>query len=186
MSYRDNVLRTFVSVGNPNEDLLLAIVGLIGESGEVVDWAKKNYFHSKKPDLRLLALELGDVRWYDEVFHYVMKCDQLEGTHFTYHHTTEAGLLLTMALDLHDMANIFAPLAIMYIEDGADLFELVESHLHIVRHMRELTGKIAGIIGYSLTEIEAMNIAKLETRYPPGSAIRAQEVVSSSLLGGLS
>ena len=48
MGYRDNVLKTFNGGASKADDILMAITGLIGETGEIVDWSKKNLFHKKK------------------------------------------------------------------------------------------------------------------------------------------
>lgn len=45
-------------------DLLNGILGLAGESGEVVDLVKKGIFHGKGINEEHLKKELGDVMWY--------------------------------------------------------------------------------------------------------------------------
>lgn len=40
------------------------VLGMIGESGEVVDLVKKVCFHGHRLDLNALGCELGDVSWY--------------------------------------------------------------------------------------------------------------------------
>lgn len=51
---------------NPRERLLLAVVGLAGETGEVIDLVKKHVFHRKSEGETRpkIVEELGDVLWY--------------------------------------------------------------------------------------------------------------------------
>ena len=51
----------------PTDRLMLAALGLAGESGEVIDHLKKHIFHGVPLDRAALLLELGDVRWYYEL-----------------------------------------------------------------------------------------------------------------------
>ena len=47
------------------KDLLVnAVMGLCGESGEVIDLLKKHLFHGHELDKEKVILELGDVAWY--------------------------------------------------------------------------------------------------------------------------
>ncbi len=67
MGYREDVLRTLGKQDRDN-DLLHAVMGLCGESGEVIEIVKKSLFNKKKPiDRAHLIEELGDVRWYFEL-----------------------------------------------------------------------------------------------------------------------
>lgn len=53
---------------NPDQELQdrLAnmVMGLIGESGELVDHIKKYLYHGHKLDMSYLKKELGDIMWY--------------------------------------------------------------------------------------------------------------------------
>lgn len=71
----ENILRPYakwvdgcvsLTPDTPRERLMLAAMGLAGESGEVVDLLKKHVFHGKTEDeiRKKLVLELGDVLWY--------------------------------------------------------------------------------------------------------------------------
>lgn len=44
--------------------LLESIMGLVGETGEVVDLVKKHLFQGHKLDRKHIAEEIGDVLWY--------------------------------------------------------------------------------------------------------------------------
>ena len=44
--------------------MLLGIIGLLGEAGEIAEAIKKHIFHGHGLDLKKLEKELGDVSWY--------------------------------------------------------------------------------------------------------------------------
>jgi len=73
VEYKDFVDRG-VSLENDTlrERLLLASLGLAGETGEVVDHIKKNVFHGKDILASDIVKELGDVLWY-----YTLLCTTL-------------------------------------------------------------------------------------------------------------
>lgn len=48
----------------PGNDLTTMLLGLIGETGEVIDIFKKARRDMTSPDLKHLKEELGDVLWY--------------------------------------------------------------------------------------------------------------------------
>ncbi len=66
MNYREEVLKTMNSEAN-KDLLLMGVLGLVGESGEVADLIKKNRFQGHTLHTQQLIKELGDVRWYLEV-----------------------------------------------------------------------------------------------------------------------
>ena len=47
-----------------DKTLIIAALGLGGESGEVLDHIKKYYGHGHKLDIDYLKKELGDILWY--------------------------------------------------------------------------------------------------------------------------
>lgn len=46
------------------KDALMAMIGLAGETGEVVDYLKKGIIHHHGVDPETLKIELGDSLWY--------------------------------------------------------------------------------------------------------------------------
>lgn len=60
--YMKQAMRT--SGGDKESQKLYGPMGLAGESGEVIDYLKKVYFHGHQLDLNKLSKELGDVLWY--------------------------------------------------------------------------------------------------------------------------
>lgn len=63
--YQEAALRTAqIDKLSPDDLLLNGALGLCGESGEVADMVKKNFFQGHDLDREHLAKELGDVAWY--------------------------------------------------------------------------------------------------------------------------
>ncbi len=69
--YTKEVNRT-CGIEDPRELLILAALGIAGESGEVVDALKKVLYHSHELDVVELRKELGDLLWY-----IVLLCDTI-------------------------------------------------------------------------------------------------------------
>ncbi len=67
--YRELALRTAPRAENihieaKHENLLLAVIGLAGEVGEILEHVKKHIFHGHQLDPDKLLKEMGDVEWY--------------------------------------------------------------------------------------------------------------------------
>ena len=62
--YQELAMRTAGEAFNEQDGLLLAALGLCGESGEVADIVKKHLFHAHPLDIGKLRKEAGDVAWY--------------------------------------------------------------------------------------------------------------------------
>ena len=71
-TYRQDVFRTVRAETPERERLLLATLGLCGESGEVAENIKKALFQGHAMEVSALRDELGDVLWY-----FVFLCDTL-------------------------------------------------------------------------------------------------------------
>ncbi len=71
-AYQTSVLRTYAGTAKPLDKLTLAVFGLAGESGEVVDHIKKVIYAKHPIDFVHLAEELGDILWY-----LVLACDAI-------------------------------------------------------------------------------------------------------------
>ena len=61
--YQKEVERTAPSKGDPSR-IINCIFGLVGETGEVVDYLKKVGFQGHELDTEKVKEELGDVLWY--------------------------------------------------------------------------------------------------------------------------
>lgn len=62
--YQALARRTMNPALTPEEMLINGVMGLGGESGEVLDLMKKHLFHGHPLDREALVKELGDVAWY--------------------------------------------------------------------------------------------------------------------------
>ncbi len=71
-TYRQDVFRTVRAETPERERLLIAALGLCGESGEVAENIKKALFQGHEMEVSALRDELGDVLWYS-----VFLCDPL-------------------------------------------------------------------------------------------------------------
>jgi len=55
---------TDIHIEPRNEYLLLGVIGLAGEAGELLELVKKHIFHGHPLDPQKVLKELGDVEWY--------------------------------------------------------------------------------------------------------------------------
>ena len=62
--YQKKAMRTRNPKLSEKELLINSVMGLCGESGEVIDLVKKHIFHGHELDRENLIKELGDVLWY--------------------------------------------------------------------------------------------------------------------------
>ena len=62
--YQKLAMRTLNPELDKKEVLINSVMGLCGESGEVIDEVKKWYAHDKEIDREYIIKELGDVAWY--------------------------------------------------------------------------------------------------------------------------
>ncbi len=62
--YQELALTTMNKELSKRELLMNSVMGLCGESGEVIDLVKKHIFHSHELNRDKLIDELGDVAWY--------------------------------------------------------------------------------------------------------------------------
>lgn len=181
MSYRDDVLRTYVNRGSL-DGIRLAMTGLIGETGEVVDWSKKNFFHSKKPEMTSLVLELGDILWYAEVFYYQLEMLNIntfrgiraEGNIITRKHSNEETFLntgdwyLSQALRMHEAATRYTDFIVSSIGRNDAWLHYYADMIHVypLNAVMYHVANIAATTQCSIEVIQDLNIAKLQKRYP--------------------
>ena len=62
--YQELAMRTVNKELSKKEMLVNGVMGLNGESGEVIDLVKKHLFHGHDLDRDKIIKELGDVLWY--------------------------------------------------------------------------------------------------------------------------
>lgn len=146
------------------------ILGLIGETGELVDVLKKYKFQSGiAPELpkKQIAEELGDVLWYlaelldgmdlwliDIIGKDFSEIDKLMGRRSKRKISLDSAILelcdrvsrMRRAIKRHNLADMC-------------------SH---IRYMIKVSAHIANLAGYTLEQVAQMNIDKLKKRYPNG------------------
>lgn len=62
--YSAKALRTAKSLGSIPFDVMHGAAGMAGESGEVIDIAKKTFAYGKSLDVAHMLEEIGDCLWY--------------------------------------------------------------------------------------------------------------------------
>lgn len=144
------------------EKQLNAKLGLIGESGEVVDELKKWKFQSGSmamPEEKLLE-ELGDVLWY---------CAAL----LTANHA-EMETVLSISREngtvLQSDMEIFIPHAVLLASACCDIFGLKQASSKVAYAgiIIQIIDSLCEALGYSLSDCCERNIEKLKKRYPDG------------------
>ena len=167
MGYRDNVLKTFNGGASKADDILMAITGLIGETGEIVDWSKKNLFHKKKPSTELLMYEIGDVRWYVEALQYLVDYDGGLKAPMPLINIPDDRKIMKLALEASEDARLFNWYAQMYlIGNDSNLIMGARSIIAKTDHINRAMADIGVLIGYPMDYIEKANSDKLRERYP--------------------
>ena len=66
----------FKSMPSAKEDLLHAVMGIAGESGELLDAVKKHYFYNKPLDMDNMVEELSDIEFYLEAVRQRLQLDR--------------------------------------------------------------------------------------------------------------
>lgn len=166
--YQRLAMRTSPDDGHDKMDN--GVLGLIGETGELVDLWKK-YKYQSTPDANLpverFADELGDVLWYLAELADGMGKDLvvISGEDFNVldKRLGSAGgrtqSVRRLVTGLSNRANRL----LRAVDSGEDRLVGIE-----MRRMLVGAARLAWLIGYSLEEVAAMNIRKLEKRYPHG------------------
>ena len=162
--YHRAAMRTSPKDGH--DKLKNGMMGLIGETGEIVDVVKKFLFQST-PDAQLpakqLENELGDVMWYLAELADGMDC-QLGGLCPSFSLMDECANKLKLPPGLEDVVLSMS-------ESAVNIARLVSKNRPFkiqqeMRYMMKLCSWLARIAGTSLEKAADVNIAKLLERYP--------------------
>lgn len=166
--YQEASRRTRRKGTDKGADMMNALFGIIGETGEIADLVKKLYFHEHKPETIYpkLAEEAGDLLWYVAWM---------------------ADLFGFSLAELIDMVgprrSVYGQEAIIYIalrlnSNGDRLIEWIEeaaedkTPLQFIERglisILSLLWWLADEIDTTLEAIAAANIEKLHRRYPNG------------------
>ena len=76
--YQTLAMKTLNPALGKHDVLINAVMGLCGESGEVIDALKKHMMHGHDLDREHMIKELGDVSWYLAITAYALDCDLSE------------------------------------------------------------------------------------------------------------
>ena len=152
-----------------------AMLGLIGETGEIIDVFKK-YIYQSSPETKLptekFAEEIGDVMWYMAELAAGMEAriGDIAGNSFSQFDKDAArrcgttGNLRREVTKMHRCADMIC----IAIEKNA--------HREQIKYMRRMISRAARLAcmnGYTLEEVCRKNIQKLQARYPEGFDARA-------------
>ncbi len=155
-TYEKAALRTL----GPHNDLLYLTLGLVGEVGEVIDYAKKTLYHGHTYEAAKFSEEIGDVCWY------VAAICHNQGIYF-------ADVASWPAAATEKEEVIFNPEKILNLASLASP-GLIKEHVEngtiqgpLIRLMKELKG-VAFEAHLDFENILNQNIQKLEKRYPAG------------------
>lgn len=150
--------------GPGHDRLLNGCLGLIGESGEIVDIIKKHMFQSTAgtplPTDKLIE-EMGDVMWYI--------AETVTGLGYTLEHVLESHKITSVSCE-DKLHNCAAAISIM----AATVYSIIyfripgESALsHIVKLYKALCITCLNL-GTTIDHVMEFNIEKLKRRYPDG------------------
>lgn len=149
------------------------ILGLIGETGELIDIYKK-WVYQSHPGAELpkdrLADELGDVIWYLAEIADGMEKNLRDIICADFDRLDQSARKLKVALPLRK--------TIMHMMDDALLIEKTcsEEKMRVYMHLiMEHAAQLAKQIGMPMAEIAQRNIDKLKKRYPDGFDARISE-----------
>ncbi len=138
---------------DPNADMYeLMALGLIGETGEVVDLIKKHKYHNVPIDVEKLKKEVGDCLWY--LANGLTLCYVDLGMLVSYYIDTEP--------DLIHMALICGEIADSLCDKTLDQYTAFPRSYLAQLH------KVSMMFGFTLGEAADCNIEKLKRRYPDG------------------
>lgn len=158
--YQDKAKRTLGNACRGN-----IIMGIFGETGEVVDYLKKVIYHNHELDGNKLVEELGDMLWYVAAAFSIneLSIDDI-------HPSKCVDGYMLKNLKLHGLVDLLIQNTSRLVAEaysaqmGFELFKLRNYGFAAVSIIHELAIRV----GSSIEEVVALNIAKLEKRYPDG------------------
>lgn len=141
------------------------IMGIFGEVGEIVDYLKKVLYHGHELDKDKLVEELGDWTWYVAA---AFSINELSMDSICPCECVDGYMLENMKL--YGLADLLMKTTSRLVSEaysaqmGYELFKLRDYGFAAVSIVHELAIRV----GSSIEEVAALNIAKLEKRYPDG------------------
>lgn len=168
--FKEFVGESKIGTLNPDKNIQQAMLGLIGEWGEVADIFKKHIFQGHKMDEDHLIEELGDCCWYGMLLIDEAKLD----THVIFYKnwrvisSSYVNMSDTIGLIYNGSKRIgeLCGLLDCYTNHGFSL-----ASLDFIRSIFWTIESIGNLYNYTLFDIFAKNIKKISTRYPEGFSI---------------
>lgn len=168
--FKEFVGESKVGTLNPDKNIQQAILGLIGEWGEVADILKKHIFQGHKMDRDHLIEELGDCCWYGMLLIDEAKLD----THVIFYENWR----------VHSSSHQNMSDIVGLISNGSrcigELCGLLDCYKNYISTLQSLDyirsifwciESVANLHGCTLFDIFANNVKKISTRYPEGFSI---------------
>jgi len=147
-------------------------MGLVGETGELVDWLKKVRFHGHSFDLGKLEDEVGDILWYVSA--------SLSSSGLTFRnligHNSIARYDSNLGPDQGDVVCSLTTLALHISKCATSAAVRIDRSLILDRDqllvdLREVVGRSVRVLltaGTTMVIVLEKNIAKLKARFPKG------------------
>ena len=152
--------------------LLHGVIGLVTETGELLDAIKKSLFYSKPLDKTNLIEELGDLLWYislilkdcDITYDSVMKVKYCTRRNEMVNHNIDYYLTRIIKLDLtvKDLLDLITPES-FYFGNKNELVSDIEIEL---RYILCAIYDLAIALDTTIEQVMTININKLKLRYP--------------------
>ena len=168
--FKEFVGESKVGTLNPDKNIQQAILGLIGEWGEVADILKKHIFQGHKIDIDHLIEELGDCCWYGMLLIDEAKLD----THVIFYKNWRVN-----SSSYQNMSDIIGLISngSKFIGELCGLLYCYSNHgfslssLDCIRSIFWCIESVGNLYDLTLFDIFAKNIKKISTRYPEGFSI---------------
>lgn len=156
---------------NPDKNIQQAILGLIGEWGEVADILKKHIFQGHKLDKDHLIEELGDCCWYGMLLIDELKLD----THLIFYDNWRVN-----SSSYQNMSDIIGLISngSKCIGELCGLLDYYTNHasslasLDCIRSIFWCIESVGNLHGCTLFDIFTNNVKKISTRYPDGFSVQ--------------
>ena len=168
--FKEFVRESKVGTLNPDKNIQQAILGLIGEWGEVADILKKHIFQGHKMDKDHLIEELGDCCWYGMLLieeskldtHVIFYKNWRVNSSSYYSMTDIIGLISNGSRCIGELCKILD----YYTNHGVAL-----AALDCIRSIFWCIETVGNLYGCTLFDIFANNVKKISIRYPDGFSV---------------
>jgi NTP pyrophosphatase (non-canonical NTP hydrolase) len=147
------------------------ILGLDGETGELVDAVKKCTFHGHVIDKVYVKKEAGDVLWYSSQLARLFDIDlsdtfdKFDQMRELYDNTNQKQVMIISSINISKAVGIAA--AFMYERINGNFLHRLNLERQLVSILTDLSFLLI-IAGLDIREVAQANLDKLMARYPEG------------------